>query len=190
LIVAGAEGLGSTVVLFHPGGFANWSSTSLTDQCRVLSRAGYRAISVDYPLGNYRSAVAYARRVVTRRALAVGWSSGGTLVAQLAIEGRIRGAVVVSAPTDFMKWGTAESWAALGVAPTERAGLSPVNEAVRHRVPVLALYSREDKEIHYSQGVRFANRVHAKLLRVHGCHLCSMFSGEDLPVIVRWLGQH
>ena len=178
------------LVLFHPGGFGGLSAQWLYGACRDFARLGFRAVSVEYPLGNYRRAVTFARRRVRRSWFAVGWSAGGTLAAQVALEHRVRGAAIVSAPVDFTLYGTVAGWQALGVAPARRVALSPAFEPAPNPVPMLAMYSREDRVVTYAQGVRFARRVHATFQPLAGCHLCSLFHGNaDTTRIAAWLSR-
>jgi pimeloyl-ACP methyl ester carboxylesterase len=178
----------ASLVLFHPGGFGGLSAAWLRVACRDFARLGFRAVSVEYPLGNYRRAVAFARRAVRRGSFAVGWSAGGTLAAQVALEHRVRGAAIVSAPVDFTAYGTIGDWLALGVAPAQRVSLSPLFEPAPDPVPMLAMYSRGDRVVTYAQGLRFARRVHAMFRPIAGCHLCSLLRGHtDTARIASWI---
>lgn len=183
------------VIVAHPGGFAMGNAATSLPLAQRIAHAGYDALSLDYPLWDYRAAVKYTRhaalraRHTHRHIYIIGESAGGALAAALAARGDVDAAVAVGAPTDFLRWNPSDTyWTYLRMNTRARRLASPARALKRaHRAaPLLLYHSPQDEIVPFSQSKRLARATDAPLRRLHGPHLAD---AHYLRGALRWLAR-
>lgn len=200
-------GRGPVVLVIHGGAWMTGSAAGVASDCRAIAGAGFHAVSLDYPLGDYEAARNYVRAAAVRyhAAAALGGSAGGTLALDLGARGLVGDVVAIEPVSDFVEfpspalWPAPGVWRSLGMDDTitpdgfwQRLGLDTVGER-RAASPLfrqthaetLIAASPDDAVVPYDQALRYW-RLHrwTTFLELDGRH------GENhawlLPALV-WL---
>jgi acetyl esterase/lipase len=172
-----------SVLLFHQGAWLGGDTSQEEQTARALSRAGWRAVSVDYPLrdvaASYRSARSEARR--HRRAgrplVAVGESVGGTIAEWLAAWHWVDAAAAIAAPADFRTWpliqagGAWQDWPGQVGLAGRRWQLSPARVYnAQTSAPLIVYHSLGDEIVDPGQAREMIDRG-ARRVWLRGSHL-------------------
>lgn len=179
LVVRPAGKPRGTVILIHGGAWVWGDETIYAPTARYLARRGWQAVSVDYPLRNLPAAYRHVERVARRyrgRAVAVGFSAGGTMSAWLAGRRLVRAAATICGPADLrvfapmrvqLMWRTGRLW-----------DWSPARVYHHAERPLLAVGGSEDHLNPPSQ---------VRLYRRRGAHtrIVSGMVHEELPWVRR-----
>lgn len=183
------------VMLFAPGGFLERQPIGYAK--RALRDAGYKPLAARYPTHDLVGADRYAQRFALqhpRARIAVGFSAGGTLAANLAARGLVDRAVTVSAIGDLARWCGDGPEARryfegeLGATMADRRRLSP-NRLFRKYGPhrkMLIIHSPADWFVPFGQAERMAELSGGRLRAVTGGH--GVFE-QQMPRILRYLGR-
>src|SRR4051812_7859050 len=182
----------ATLLYFHPGGFVQGQAADPgnVEVCNEFAARGYLMRVVEYPLNDIPGAARAARAAARdhRADFAVGGSTGGTLAALLAVEGRVDGAATFAAPTDLLTWPRdPEARRKLGASRRERAAASPYHR-IRHAAPILLMHDPGDTVVPFDQATRFVRRAgSARLIRVDAEVFDHTWQRRHRRQILRWL---
>jgi alpha-beta hydrolase superfamily lysophospholipase len=165
-----AKGHGKPPVLlmFHGGGFSGGQAgdPSMQDAVAAAKRKGFRAVDVNYPLGNLDAAMGSAKRLARkygrhgRPVMAYGQSAGGVLAGRLAQKGLVGGAVGQLAPTnlttDIKAPAAAQAIAANNPTPRQLKRLALAKHRTRN--PILLQIGRQDAMVDQNQQAAWARK--------------------------------
>ena len=212
LVVAGCGGVeregaapdpspaeGTTLLLFHPGGFVRNDGDPMTKAVEAATAQGFAPVVVDYPSADPAAALEAARAAAdehggARPVFAYGESAGGTLAGRIAQDGLVDRAALHSPVADVERFADQsypeEEWeeAFLGTEAEQRRVSLTGRDS---EVPILALIAADDEFIPRASIREWAGADGDVEVRVvPGTHLGE--SGEydaNLRAAMRWLGR-
>ncbi len=161
---ARGEAAAPMILLLPGGGWQSENAQSMVAFRDEFAASGYRTRIVVYPLGNvtasidYADAVAQQERTAGAPVIAYGISSGGTIAAALAAQGRVDGGVNVIGPTDFTTWISPVgiyTMLALGMSSQEKQTASPYWRLNPQAAPQLIQCGLLDPVTTYDQCQRY-----------------------------------
>ena len=156
------------VLLLHGGGWQSGDPTSMYTHRDEFEAHGYRTRVVAYPLGNvtnsidYVDAIAQEERLGGDPVIAYDISSGGTIAAALAAEGRVDGGVNVIGPTDFTTWVSPVGLLIMllaNMSQAEKVSASPYWRLNGDQTPQLLQCGLLDPVTTYDQCPRYTTRA-------------------------------
>jgi acetyl esterase/lipase len=185
-LVVPAVGHERGVILFiHGGGWMSGSPASELANARAFAHAGWRGISVDYPLldidASYRSVEQHAAtmRLPGEPLYAIGSSAGATMAEWLAARGLVDAAIGVDGPSDLTTWRAVKPGGPLAAVPVLVSGfalhgwqLSPARVYSPRSRPLMVVSAADDALVETEQAMLMQRRG-AVLDQVPGGHLVS-----------------
>ena len=179
----------ASVLILHAGAWTGGSAGQTGDLCVELALQGYRARSLDYPLGTVPGSIEYARAAAAEEArsggpvYALGVSAGGTIAEYLAVRGYLDGAVAVAPVSDLVDWpGLGPGyWEGLGMTVPMRHRWSPY-ENIRRPSRLEIIHSTRDEAVPYEQSTRMVRRCGS------ACELVTLQYGGPHPMSLAWAG--
>lgn len=166
------------VLVIHGGYFVLGSPEVTADSCAAFAAKGWRAVNLDYPLGDLAAAAAYVHAAAARErsrrktVFAYGESAGGGLGALAAARGWVDGGFAWAPVTNLVGWKAGEArgldfWRA--IVDSSRSTLSSVSAitwASRHSAPMLVVHGRSDQAVSLSQSQKLKLRWPGLTLRI------------------------
>ena len=188
----------ASVLIVHAGGWRGGSAASTLDLCLELSVLGYRARSVEYPLGTIPGSIEYTGAAAAQEArsgrpvYALGTSAGGTIAEYLAVRGQVDGALAIAPVSDLLAFPGLRPgwWEGLGMTPELRRRWSPYYN-IERPVPLRIVHSRQDEVVPHEQSMRMAAKCGAPCelvtLEYGGSHAASL-AWQAIPAL-QWFYQ-
>lgn len=168
----------ATVLLLHGGGFWFGSPEQLGRTCRLLASRGFRAVSLQLPLGDLSGQfetvtrrVRLERKRSASRLFTYGESAGGALALYPAARGWVDGAFAWAPVTQLDPDGCAICRFDLltGSSPQQRARYSPLRWVSRRSSAALVIHGSADTTVPLAQNMRLARRWrHMRLIIAPG----------------------
>jgi acetyl esterase/lipase len=170
------------LLLLHGGAFLYGSPSMMRLAARRASAEGFKAVAVDYRLGDLSAAIADSVRVArrygrNRPVYAYGESAGGTLAGLLAERGLVKAAVAYAPASDLTHFTTAYARSVLAKLGASRRELALASPALhRSRMSILALVPARDEIIPPGQTAAWARRdPRVEAITVPGPHSYSRY---------------
>ena len=166
------------VLVIHGGYFAIGTPEATADSCEAFAARGWRAVNLDYPLGDLAAAArhveaaAWRARAGHRTVLVYGESAGGGLAALAAARRRVNGAFAWAPVSDLLSWKRNEAaglpfWAAIAdTKPSTLRRFSAATWVSPLSAPLGVVHGRSDGVVSVSQSVRLKRRWPSMKLRV------------------------
>ena len=166
------------VLVIHGGYFAIGTPEATADSCEAFAARGWRAVNLDYPLGDLAAAArhveaaAWRARAGHRTVLVYGESAGGGLAALAAARRRVNGAFAWAPVSDLLSWKRNEAaglpfWAAIAdTKPSTLRRFSAATWVSPLSAPLGVVHGRSDGVVSVSQSVRLKRRWPSMTLRV------------------------
>lgn len=193
------------VLLIHGGSWLRGGPPAMDIPGRMAREMGFRAVQVEYPLGDLLAANQTVRRIAANwrerghQVVTLGESAGGQIAALLAAEGRVDYAVANAPVSNLLTWwegGDEEAFweGELDADEALRRRMSPLFQP--HRNPVLVLHSRKDPVVKAARSIAYDRKFPQVTLRwVGGCHIldCNLERGyhyhRNNRIGLAWLAQ-
>jgi len=166
----GAANAATAVLVVHGGAFVIGTPDATADSCKAFAQQGWRAVNLDYPLGDlaaagrYVHAAAVRERSRRRTVFVYGESAGGGLAALAAARGWVDGGFAWAPVTDLVSWKAGEArglsfwdWIIDSSRSTLKS-ISAITWASRHSAPLLVVHGRSDQLVSLSQSQRLKLR--------------------------------